>query len=338
MTIALNARRFAGAWLMGCATLGVAGVGLTGAASAETTIKMAMSSVADLENDNGMTAWVMQNYVNSHSDDLNFEVYGSSALGGDQDVLQAMQLGSGATMHVGGTAVYNSFVPAGGVLDLPFLWQDFDHVGRALDGDLGGKLDAKFEQSGFKVLGWGYSWGYRNVVTSGKAIENPEDLKGLKIRTIQSPVYVAALNAMGANATPMAFGEVYTALQTGVLDGFEHAASMVYSSKLYEVSDHVALTRHLFGPTVITYSLPLWNKLSEKDQQVLEDAAALAIEINRALAPIREQKALAQLEEVGMTITQVDTTQFSQDAVPLQDELADELGAADLLQLIRDAQ
>jgi TRAP-type transport system periplasmic protein len=205
-------------------------------------------------------------------------------------------------------------------------------------GGFGEKLDATFAQSGFKVLGWGYSWGYRNVVTRGTSVEAPGDLKGLKIRTIQSPVYVAALNAMGANATPMAFGEVYTALQTGVLDGFEHAASMVYSSKLYEVSDHVALTRHLFGPTVITYSLPLWNKLTEKDQQVLQEAAALAIEINRTLAPVREQKALAQLEEVGMTITEVDTTQFRTEAVPLQDELAGELGATELLQLIRDAQ
>jgi TRAP-type transport system periplasmic protein len=333
MTRLTPARHFAGACLIGCASFALAGT-----ATAQTTIKMAMSSVADQQNDNGMTAWVMQNYVNSHSDSLTFEVYGSSALGGDQDVLQAMQLGSGATMHVGGTAVYNSFVPAGGVLDLPFLWQDFDHVGRALDGDLGTELETKFEQSGFKVLGWGYSWGYRNVVTNGAALTTPDDLQGLKIRTIQSPVYVAALNAMGANATPMAFGEVYTALQTGVLDGFEHAASMVYSSKLYEVSDHVALTRHLFGPTVITYSLPLWNQLSEAEQQVLTEAADLAIEINRALAPLREQKALAQLEEVGMTITEIDTSAFREGAAPLQDELAADLDATALLQLIRDAQ
>lgn len=142
---------------------------------------------------------------------------------------------------------------------------------------------------------------------------------------------------MGANATPMAFGEIYTALQTGVLDGFEHAASMVYSSKFYEVTDHVALTRHLFGPTVLTYSLPLWNQLSEKDQKVLTDAASFAIEVNRALAPVRERQALQQLEDVGMTITNVDTTQFQKDAVPLQDELAADLDATDLLQLIRDA-
>jgi len=101
MTRLTPARHFAGACLIGCASLALAGT-----ATAQTTIKMAMSSVADQQNDNGMTAWVMQNYVNSHSDSLTFEVYGSSALGGDQDVLQAMQLGSGATMHVGGTAVY----------------------------------------------------------------------------------------------------------------------------------------------------------------------------------------------------------------------------------------
>lgn len=319
-------------------TCAICAGGVAMPAFGETVVKMAMSSVADLENDNGMTAWVMQSYVNSNSETLKFEVHGSSALGSDQDVLQAMQLGAGATMHVGGTAVYNSFVPSGGVLDLPFLWEDFSHVGRALDGELGTELSASFEQSGFKVLGWGYSWGYRNVMTRGAAVETPEDLSGLKVRTIQSPVYVAALNSMGANATPMAFGEVYTALQTGVLDGFEHAASMVYSSKLYEVSDHVALTRHLLGPTVITYSLPLWNSLSEADQTVLMDAAALAIDVNRALAPVREQEALEKLAELGMTITEIDTSSFQQAATPLQDELAASFGATEMLQLIRDAQ
>lgn len=306
-------------------------------AQEKTTIRFGFSSAVDLENDNGATALLIKNYVESHSDTLKVDIYGSSELGADQDVIQALQLGSGATMHIGGTATYNNFVPRVGVLDLPFLWKNYAHVGRALSGPTGVSLKADFEGAGFKVLGFGYSWGYRNVVTKGIAVTKPSDLRGLKLRTIQSPIYVAALNAMGANATPMAFNEVYTALQTGVLDGFEHAASMVLSAKLYEVTDHMALTRHLFGPTVVTYSLQLWNQLSEEDQKVVQDAVDFSTEIARAMAPGREQQALDKLVEVGMTITNVDTTEFVKAARPLQDKLAGEINATDLLEAIRSA-
>ena len=303
-----------------------------------TTIKFGFSSVADLENDNGAAALLFKNYVESHSDTLAVEIHGSSELGSDADVIQALQLGSGATMYIGGTATFNTFIAKVGVLDLPFLWSDYAHVGRALDGDVGAALKADFEQAGFKVLGYGYSWGYRNVVTKGVAVNAPADLAGLKLRTIQSPIYVAAINAMGANATPMSFNEVYTALQTGVLDGFEHAASMVYSAKLYEVSDHLALTRHLFGPTVMTYSLAEWNKLSPEQQTVVQDGADFALTIARAMAPGREQEALQKLVAEGMTITEVDTTEFKAAAQPLQDELAAGIDATDLLAQIRAAQ
>ncbi|MCB1486611.1 MAG: TRAP transporter substrate-binding protein [Bauldia sp.] len=314
-----------------------AGLAAPAAAADPTVIKFGFSSAVDLENDNGATALLFKDYVESHSDTLKVEIYGSSEIGGDQDVIQALQLGSGATMHIGGTANYNTFVQRVGVLDLPFLWKDYAHVARALDGEAGDVLRAEFEAAGFKVLGFGFSWGYRNVVTKGVEVTKPGDLAGLKLRTIQSPIYVAAINAMGANATPMAFNEVYTALQTGVLDGFEHAASMVYSAKLYEVTDHVALTRHLFGPTVMTYSLPLWNQLSEEQQKVVQDGANFALEVARAMAPGREQEALDKLVEVGMTITEVDTSDFVAAAKPLQDELAGEIGSSDILESIRAA-
>ncbi len=306
-----------------------------GALAQETVIRIGFSSTADLTNDNGMSAWVIKNYLHDFAQDLRAEVHGSSQLGSDQDVLQALQLGSGATMFIGGTALLNVFHERTGVLDLPFLWRDYDHVGRVLDGEVGEALAEELEQSGFKILGWGYSWGYRNVVTAREEVSEPEDIAGLKLRTIQSPMYVAAVNAMGANATPMAFGELYTALQTGVLDGFEHAASMVYSTKMYEVSNYVALTRHLFGPTVIAYSLPLWNQLTEQQQQSVREAVALAIDINRALAPQREAEALALLEEVGMTIHEIDTEPFREKAVAVQDDLAASIGATDLLKIIR---
>ncbi len=307
------------------------------AADQPTVVKIGFSTVADLKNDNGMSGWVLKSYVAGRSPTLTVEVHGSSELGTDQDVIQGLQLGAGATMYIGGTALFNTFIPRVGVLDLPFMWQSYDHVGRALGGPIGKTLAADFEKSGFKVLGWGVSWGYRNVVTRTKEVLKPEDMKGLKIRTIQSPIYVAALNAMGANATPMAFGETYTALQTGVLDGFEHAPAVVISSKLYEVTKHVALTRHLLGPTVMAYSLALWKQLSPEQQQVMQEAADLASEINYALAPGRDKAALAELTKVGLTVNEIDTTPFKEAAAPLQDKLAKDIGATDLLASIREA-
>jgi TRAP-type transport system periplasmic protein len=302
-----------------------------------TTIKFGFSSVVDLENDNGAAALLFKHYVESQSDDLVVEIHGSSGLGSDADVIQGLQLGAGATMYLGGTATFNTFVPKVGVLDLPFMWVDYAHAARALDGEVGETLKADFEASGFKVLGYGFSWGYRNVVTKGVAVTQPEHLRGLKLRTIQSPIYVAALNAMGANATPMSFNEVYTALQTGVLDGFEHAASMVYSANLYEVSDHVALTRHLFGPTAMAYSQALWTQLTPEQQTLVQEAADFSLTVARAMAPGREQEALQKLEAVGMTITEVDTADFVAAAMPLQDELAAGIDATELLAAIRAA-
>jgi tripartite ATP-independent transporter DctP family solute receptor len=302
-----------------------------------TTIKFGFSSVADLENDNGAAALLFKDYIESRSDDLVVDIQGSAGLGSDADVIQALQLGAGATMYIGGTATFNTFIAKVGVLDLPFLWKDYAHVGRALDGLVGEALKADFETAGFKVLGYGFSWGYRNVVTKGIAVNTPGDVAGLKLRTILSPIYVAALNAMGANATPMSFSEVYTSLQTGVLDGFEHAASMVYSAKLYEVSDHLALTRHLFGPTAMTYSLAQWNQLTPEQQTLVQEAADFSLSIARAMAPGREQEALQKLVDVGMTITEVDTSDFVAAALPLQDELAAGIDATALLGDIRAA-
>ena len=176
-----------------------------------------------------------------------------------------MQLGSGASVHIGGTAIHNNFNKRMGVLDLPFMWRDYAHWHKVADGEVGRTLAAEHEKLGIKVLGWQDSWGFRNVVTAKKEVKTPEDLKGLKIRTIQTPTYVAALNAMGAAATPMAFGEIYTALQTGVVDGIEHSSAIIYSNKFYEVTKYIALTEHLFGGTITVWSKIEWDGYTDNE-------------------------------------------------------------------------
>ena len=211
------------------AAAGAAGVIPEALAQGKKQVKISHATAPDLGNDNHMVAWIIANYINSYSDTLEARIYAANALGEERAVVEGMELGAGATMHIGGTAIHSNFNKRMGVLDLPFMWRDYDHAHRVLDGKVGQTLAAEHEKLGLRIIGWQDSWGYRNVVTTRKDVKKPEDLKGLKIRTIQAPTYVAALNAMGANATPMAFGEVYTALQTGVIDGFEHASAVVYT-------------------------------------------------------------------------------------------------------------
>jgi TRAP-type transport system periplasmic protein len=281
-------------------------------------------------------AVIFRDYVNENSDTLEVTVYAANQLGEEREVYEAIQLGGGATAVISGTAILNNFNEKVGVLDLPFLWAGYDHVHQALDGNVGDTLAGELEGEGFKVLAWMDSWGFRNVVTSDVEVTEPADLQGLRLRTIQTPIYVAALNAMGANATPMAFGEVYTAMQTGVLDGFEHGASVIVANNFYEVADYIALTKHLFGPLVFIYSLDQWEQLSADEQAVIMEGARRARDEQRRLAPIREEEAFDFLRDQGMVINDIDTTRFERNALEIQDEIAAERGATDLLKAIRD--
>ncbi len=304
-------------------------------AQAKKQIKLSHATAVDLGNDNHMVAWVMRNYINEYSDTLDARIYGANQLGEERAVVEGMQLGAGATCHIGGTAIHNNFVRRMGVLDLPFMWQGYDHAHKVLDGEVGKTLAKEYEARGIKILGWQDSWGYRNVVTTKKEIKTAADLKGLKIRTIQTPTYVAALNAMGASATPMAFGEVYTALQTGVLDGFEHSPPVVFTGKYYEVAKYVALTGHLFGPTVTACSMREWQSFTDKERQVLAEAAKLAQDVNRNLSAQRDAEAIDLLKSKGMIVTTLDKAPLVTAAAPVQDELAKQIGAEDLLRIIR---
>jgi TRAP-type transport system periplasmic protein len=222
-----------------------------------------------------------------------------------------------------------------GVLGLPFLWKSYEHADTVLHGPVGKELEADMEKAGFKVLAWSVSWGYRNVVTAKKEVKAPGDLKGLKIRTIPTKVFVAAINAMGANATPMNFGEIYTSLQSGVLDGYEHTAATTISFKFNEVACCIALTRHLMDPTFLVFSLAEWKKLSPAEQQALQKAATDAGVLVRNMAPQREGEALAEVKRLGMKVNEIDLVPLQKAALVAQDELAKEFAAEALLAQIR---
>jgi tripartite ATP-independent transporter DctP family solute receptor len=289
----------------------------------------------DTNVDNTKLAVEFADNANKAASTLDVRVFPASQLGQTREVIEAMRLGSGAAGTTGGPAEYASFVRRLGVLGLPFEWRSYAHALAVLDGPVGRELDQDMEKAGFKVLSWAVSWGFRNVVTAKKEVKQPADLKGLKIRTIPTKVFVAAINSMGANATPMNFGEIYTSLQSGVLDGFEHTAATVISFKMNEVACCIALTRHLMDPTFLVFSLAEWQKLSPAEQAALQKAATDAAGVVRQMAPQREGEALAQVRKLGMKVNEIDTAPLVKAAIVAQDELAKEFGAEKLLEQIR---
>jgi len=304
-------------------------------AQAKKLVRIHTAGPGDLGVDNTMMAHQFMTYVNANSDTVEVKIFPNSQLGQSREVIEAMRLGSGASGTTGGPAEYASFVKRVGVLGLPFMWKSYDHAIAVLDGPVGKELEADMEKAGFKVLSWAVSWGYRNVVTAKKEVTKAADLKGLKIRTIPTKVFVAAVNAMGANATPMNFGEIYTSLQSGVLDGYEHTAATTISFKLNEVACCIALTRHLMDPTVLVFSLAEWKKFTPQEQAVMMKGAQQAAKIVRDLAPQREAESLAEVKKLGMKVHEIDVTPLQKAAVTAQDELAKEFGAEALLAAIR---
>jgi tripartite ATP-independent transporter DctP family solute receptor len=325
------ARRFARIFLALAIIVGVASPAL----AQKKVIRVNHAGADDIVNaEHQLYAWTFANYINQKSPTLEVRLFPNSGLGESRQVIEAMQLGSGASVHIGGMAEFANFCQRCGVIGLPFIFQDYDHVREVLDGPVGEELSVGMEEAGFKVIGYLYSWGYRNVVTADKEIKTVADLAGLKIRTIPTPVFVGAVNAMGAAATPMNFGEVYTSLQTGVLDGFEHTASTTLSFKFYEIAKYMTLTRHLLDPTVVAFSLPEWNALDAQEQALVLEASALATDVVRAMAPIREAESLAALEAQGMVINEIDMSEAIAEAADVQRELAADLEAEELLQQI----
>lgn len=319
--------------------IGSSALSVSTAVEAKTEIRVSHSQQDNLNSGLHLAAWVFQQYVNNNSDTLQVRLYPNNALGDERSVYEAMQLGSGASCALTGTAILNTFSPRMGVIDLPFLWNGYEHMFKSLNGQVGQSLSEDLQKVGLKQVAWMTNWGARNIVTANKEVTTPEELHGLKIRTIQSPVYIEAVSAMGANATPMTFGEVYSAMQTGVIDGFEHDPSAVLSSKYYEVSKYIATTKHFLGPAIFACSQAVWNKWNDDEKNTVMAAAKLAGEVNRSMAPLKEAQALDTLREKGMKINTIDTTSFIKKAADIQDKFAQNNKAEDLLAQIRtDAQ
>ena len=262
-------------------------------------------------------------------------VFPSGTLGHEREVVQQLQEGL-VDFMVSGTAIWGSVAPKVQVFDFPFLWRDWDHVHGIVDGRLGNEA-ADYLETAVRIrpLAWGDSFGFRQVITRSREVTEPAQLAGLKLRTIQSPIYVKAVELMGASPTPMAFGEVYTSMQTGVIDGYEHDASTTVQQRFYEVARYMARTHHIAGVLGVFASAATLSRLPAGLRPGLEEAAREASKRQRAMGPREDETATARLAEYGMKIRELDRAAFLTRAEGLWQSQARALGTEAWLRMIR---
>lgn len=226
----------------------------------------------------------------------------SGSLGGERESVEAVQLGT-QELAFTSTGPIPNFVPEARILDIPFLFRDKAHARAVLDGPIGQELLTKFDSKGFKALAWGEN-GVRHMTDSKRQIAKPDDVKGLKMRTMENPVHIAAYKALGIVTTPMAFPEVFTALQQGTVDGQENPLSVIMSAKFDQVQKYLALTGHVYSPCVLVMNKATFDKLADADKKAFLEAALVAVKANRARVDEDDANGVKELRARGMDVNE----------------------------------
>jgi len=233
---------------------------------------------------------------------LKVKTFPGGTLGGDLQTVSALQGGT-IEMTVLNSGILSAQVKEFGVFDLPFLFASSQEADAVTDGPFGKKLLGKLTEKNLIGLSY-WDLGFRNVTNNKRPITKLEDFVGLKLRVIQSPIYIDLFNALGANATPMPFPEVYPALEQGAIDGQENPFTVVRSAKLNEVQKYLAVTRHVYNPQTLLVSKKLWDQLSPDEKKIMTDAAAEATVYQRQVSQSQAEGALADLKKSGMQVTE----------------------------------
>ena len=264
------------------------------------------------------------------------EIYPNGQLGDDREMSEAVQLGS-IEICIPATGALASFDKRVQVLDLPYLFVNEEQAFKALDGKLGQKIDSFLPELGFVNLGYPHN-GFRHVTTNVKPIYQPEDLKGLKIRTMEIPAHIDFFRSVGANPTPMSSGELYAALLQGTVDAQERPVEMIYDGKFYEVQKYVSKTSHCYSATVLLASKAFMDKLPEDLRKVVESAARIFVLGQRDMIMGLEHERFEALKSKGMQVNELSHEQllaFKRAADPLYDKYEDVVGK-EIMDVARD--
>ena len=265
--------------------------------------------------------------VESKTDDFEIELYHTGQLADDRSAIEMLQLGS-LDITIPSTSPLVNFVKEFGVFDLPFTIPNEVVADELLDGEFGDKMLDMVEDQNLVALAW-WENGFRNLTNDIRPVAKIEDVKGLKIRTMENEIHLDAWKALGANPTPMAFTELFTAMQQGTVDGQENPFPTIELSQYAEVQKHVSNTNHVYTPFIFLFSKTIWDKFTEEQQTILSEAAVEAGKFNRQRNREVADESLEKLKK-SMTYTEVtpeEHKRFQKAVKPVIDKHADGIGA-----------
>ncbi len=259
---------------------------------------------------------------------LQVELHPNGSLyGSDREAIEAVQLGN-VEMTIPALAAVSSFNQNFMVFDLPFLFDDKEAAYRTLDGEVGQELLAELDDKGLKGLAYAEN-GFRHITNNKGPVEKPEDLKGLKLRTMESPLQTDSFKEYGANASPFAFGELYTALQQGTYDAMENPISLIYTNKFYEVQNYLTLSNHFYAPTILAMNKDFFDGLPEDLQVLVEKASEDYRDSQRKLATEQDAEWIELIKEEGMQVNELTEEQlevFKEASEPIYEKYRDKIG------------
>lgn len=304
--------------------------------AADLVIKVA--TVVSGEHPENIGAQEIKRLIEERSDgDIEVRIFTDSQLGNQRELVEQLRDGTLEMTWVT-TGFFGSWEPVLNTLEIGYLFDDREHAFRAFDGPLGEQVAELVENHGVKLLGY-YEAGMRHLTNSQRPVEGPDDMQGLKIRTPQAKYHLTTLEMMGASPTPMAFNELYTAMEQKVVDGQENPLSNIYNAAFYEVNEHLALTGHLHLTHMVMYSEDLWDGLSEEHREIIQQAVIDSQDVQRDRVAKDDQDLLSVLEEKGMKVTRPDRAALAERVHPLREQAIAEFGqqAADWINLIEGA-
>jgi tripartite ATP-independent transporter DctP family solute receptor len=264
---------------------------------------------------------------------IQVQIYPNNQLGNQRDVVEGLQMGSVELANI--ASVMASFVPEINLFELPFLFDGPEHFDAVVDSEIGKSLGPAFESRGLHLLGY-FDVGERHIMTTERPIEDLEDLSGLKIRTMENRLHLATFERFGANPLPMAYGELYTALEQGVIDGAEAADPNYFAKRFYEPAPHWARVGWIRLIEYVVMSQSFYGELPADDRAVIDQAAHAMILQQRSWYRAEADSALVRLQEAGVMITTPDREPFRAVSRGLYEEWADRVGGMTRIEAIRE--
>jgi len=268
--------------------------------------------------------------VEEESDgNLQVELYPSGSLfPSDREAIEAVQLGN-VEMTLPALASVSGFHQDFMILDLPYLFEDEEEAYSVLDGPFGQDLLDGLEDANIKGLAYGEN-GFRHITNNIQPVHTPDDIEGQKMRTLESPVHTDVFNAFGANASPFAFGEMYSTLQQGTYDAMESPIALLYTSNLYEVQDYMSLTSHVYMPTALLMNDDFYESLSEEQQKIVMDASRMFKDAQRQLEQEQNEEYMQEMLDAGLQVNELTDEEkqaFREKAQPVFDKYEEMLGS-----------